>query len=317
MTSARMNWKGLILAGGYGTRLFPMTIGSNKHLLNVYDKPMIYYALTTLMLGGIREIVLLSTPAGVPLFQRLLGDGSEWGLHIDYVVQEHPNGIGEGLLLAERYTSGKHVALILGDNIFYGSGLSELLYRAIDRNDGASIFTYEVSNPQAFGIVTLNEAGVPVSIAEKPERPESSLAVTGLYLYGPDVLDVAKCTAPSKRGELEITDINRAYLEQSRLKVYPLSRGYAWLDGGTPNDLFEASQFIRVVETRTGLKIGCRGDRLSHGIHLSRTITALGRRGPERRIRRLPCRARDAPRRGLCESAAGLRPLTNFRTHPR
>lgn len=257
MTSALPKWKGLILAGGYGTRLYPMTVGSNKHLVPVYDKPMIYYALTTLMLAGIRDLVLLSTPEAIPMFERLLANGAQWGLHIDYVVQERPNGIGEGLLLASPYTAGKHVALILGDNIFYGSGLNKLLSRAIEKNEGASIFTYEVSDPQAFGIVTLDQKSKPVSIVEKPTRPNSSLAVTGLYLYAPDVLDIVKNLRPSQRGELEITDVNRAYLEQGRLQVYPMSRGYAWLDGGTPNDLFEASQFIRVVETRTGLKIGC------------------------------------------------------------
>jgi glucose-1-phosphate thymidylyltransferase len=257
MTMPSEEWNALILAGGSGSRLYPMTLGANKHLLHVYDKPMIYYALSTVMFAGIRNIVLLSTPTAVPQFERLLGDGSQWGLAIEYVVQERPNGIAEGLQLAAGLIAGRNVALMLGDNIFYGSGLSQLLSRAIARNEGASIFAYEVANPQAFGIVTLDATGKPVAIVEKPKAPESSLAVTGLYLYTPDVIDVVRHLSPSHRGELEITDVNRAYLEQGRLKVYTLGRGYAWLDGGTPQDLFEASQFIRVVEARTGLKIGC------------------------------------------------------------
>jgi glucose-1-phosphate thymidylyltransferase len=218
---------------------------------------MIYYALTTVMFAGIRQIVLVSTPAAVPQFERLLGDGSQWGLAIRYLVQERPNGIGDGLRLASDFIAGKNVVVALGDNIFYGSGLSQLLSRAIARNEGASIFAFEVANPEAFGIVTLDAAGRPVAIVEKPKAPRSTLAVTGLYFYAPDVVDIVAGLSPSHRGEFEITDVNRAYLEQGRLKVYALGRGYAWLDGGTPHNLFEASEFIRVVEARTGLKIGC------------------------------------------------------------
>jgi glucose-1-phosphate thymidylyltransferase len=257
MTAPGETWQALILAGGSGSRLHPMTRGSNKHLLPVYDKPMIYYALSTVMFAGIRDIVLLSTPTAVPQFERLLGDGGQWGLTIRYLVQERPNGIGEGLKLAAPLLAGKNVAVMLGDNVFFGSGLSQLLSRAIAQNEGASVFAYEVANPEAFGIVTLDTAGKPVAIVEKPKAPDSSLAVTGLYFYAPDVVDVVETLSPSHRGELEITDVNRAYLEQGRLKVYTLGRGYAWLDGGTPHNLFEASEFIRVVEARTGLKIGC------------------------------------------------------------
>jgi glucose-1-phosphate thymidylyltransferase len=252
-----VGWKGLIVAGGVGSRLHPMTQAFNKHLLPVYDKPMIYYPLTTLMLGGIRDIVVISTPTALPQFERLLGDGRQWGVTINYLSQERPNGIAEGLRIAAPLIRGCNVAFVLGDNIFFGAGLGGVLSTAAKRNDGASIFVYEVANPGAFGIITLDSNGRPVSIVEKPKEPTSRLAVTGLYLYGPDVVDIATALPPSQRGEFEITDINRAYLDQGRLQVYPLGRGFAWLDGGTPNDLFEASQFIRVMEARTGLKIGC------------------------------------------------------------
>jgi glucose-1-phosphate thymidylyltransferase len=200
---------------------------------------------------------VISTPTALPQFEQLLGDGSQWGLSLDYLPQERPNGIAEGFKIAAPLIDGCSVALALGDNIFFGAGLGRMLSMATARNDGASIFAYEVANPSAFGTVTLDADNRPLSIAEKPKKPTSKLAVTGLYLYGPDVVDITLGLAPSRRGELEITDINRAYLEQGRLQVYPLGRGYAWLDGGTPNDLFEASQFIRVMEARTGLKIGC------------------------------------------------------------
>jgi len=257
MTARQTEWQALILAGGTGSRLYPMTRGSNKHLLPVYDKPMIYYALTTVMFAGIRQIVLLSTPTAVPQFEQLLGNGSQWGLAIRYLVQEHPNGISDGLRLASDLIAGKNVAVVLGDNIFYGSGLGRLLSRAMALNEGASIFAYEVANPEDFGVVTVDAAGKPTAIVEKPKTPDSSKAVTGLYLYTPDVVDIVGRLSPSDRGELEITDVNRVYLEQRRLKVYTLGRGYAWLDGGTPRNLFDASEFIRVVEARTGLKIGC------------------------------------------------------------
>jgi glucose-1-phosphate thymidylyltransferase len=250
-------WKGVVLAGGVGSRLHPMTQVFNKHLLPVYDKPMTYYPLTTLMLGGIRDIVVISTPAALPQFEKLLRDGRQWGLSIAYLPQERPNGIAEGLRIAGPSIHGCSVAFVLGDNIFFGAGLGRVLATAAERNDGASVFVYEVANPGAFGTITLAPDGRPLSIVEKPKDLSSRLAVTGLYLYGPDVTEIAAALSPSHRGELEITDVNRAYLDQGRLQVYPLGRGYAWLDGGTPSDLFEASQFIRVMEARTGLKIGC------------------------------------------------------------
>ncbi len=252
-----IGWKGLLLAGGTGTRLHPMTRGFNKHLLPVYDKPMIYYALTALMLGGVRDFVLVSTPAALPQFEALLGDGSQWGLSIAYLPQPAPTGIADGLRIAAPAIAGHNVAFVLGDNIFFGVGLGHMVAHAAEQNDGASVFVYEVANPGAFGTINLDAAGRPISIVEKPKDATSRLAVTGLYLYGPDVVEIAASLKPSARGEFEITDVNRAYLEQGRLKVHLIGRGYAWLDGGTPNDLFEASQFIRIMEARTGLKIGC------------------------------------------------------------
>jgi len=250
-------WKGVIAAGGMGSRLHPMTLASNKHLLPVYDKPMIYYPLTTLMLGGIRDILVISTPEALPQFEKVMGDGSQWGVSIGYLPQEQPNGIAECLRIAAPSIKNCSVAFLLGDNILFGAGLGRIIATAAKRNEGASVFVYEVADPGAFGVITLDSDGRPLSIVEKPTEPTSKLVVVGLYLYGPDVTDIARTLSPSGRGELEITDINRAYLDQGRLQAYPLGRGFAWLDGGTPNDLFEASQFIKVMEARTGLKIGC------------------------------------------------------------
>jgi len=250
-------WKGVIAAGGTGSRLHPTTQVFNKHLLPVYDKPMIYYPLTTLMLGGIRDILVISTREALPQFERLMGDGRQWGVTISYLPQDRPSGIADCLRVAAPSIEDRSVALLLGDNIFFGAGLGRLISTAAKRNEGASVFVYEVADPGAFGIMTLDSDGRPLSIMEKPEEPTSKLVVVGLYLYGPDVTDLARRLSPSHRGELEITDINRAYLDQGRLQVYPLGRGFAWLDGGTPNDLFEACQFIKVMEARTGLKIGC------------------------------------------------------------
>lgn len=252
-----VGWKGLILAGGTGSRLHPLTWVVNKHLLPVYDKPMIFYPLTTLMFAGVKEFVLVTTSAAVPMFRTLLGDGSQWGISIVYRVQERPGGIAEGFRIARDDLEGHHVALILGDNIFYGSDLGNIVRRAADRTEGATVFAYEVANPSAFGIVTLDESGEPVSIVEKPNESKSRYAITGLYFYTPDVLDIAAGLAPSTRGELEITDVNRAYLDSKRLKVERLGRGIAWLDGGTTEDLFDAGQFVKVIEDRTGLKISC------------------------------------------------------------
>lgn len=250
-------WKGLILAGGTGTRLQPLTKIVNKHLLPVYDKPMIYHPLTTLMFAGIREFVLVSTSSALPMFEALLGDGSHLGLSITYRQQDKPGGVAEGLRIAGRDLAGHHVALALGDNIFYGSALGTTLRAAAENVDGATIFSYEVADPAAYGVVTLDATGRPVSIEEKPKNASSRLAVTGLYLYSPDVLDIAADLQPSARGELEITEVNLAYLKAKRLQVVQLGRGVAWLDGGTTEDLFEAGQFVKVIEDRTGLKISC------------------------------------------------------------
>jgi glucose-1-phosphate thymidylyltransferase len=249
------DWKGVLLAGGSGSRLHPLTYAVNKHLLPVHDKPMIYYPLTTLMLAGIDDFVVVSSPAALGDLERCLGDGRKWGIKIAYVAQDEPRGIAHGLIAAEEHLLGKNVALILGDNIFYGTGLPGQLRDARQTNSGATIFGYEVINPQAFGVVTLDKAGNPESLEEKPQAPRSNLAVPGIYFYDDTVLDIARSLKPSARGELEITDVNRTYLARGTLRVFPLGRGTAWLDGGTPNDLFEAGLFVRVLETRTGLKI--------------------------------------------------------------
>jgi len=250
-------WKGLILAGGTGSRLFPLTHAVNKHLLPVYDKPMIYYPLTTLMLGGIRDFVIVTNPDSIAPIRQLLGDGERWGITINYREQERPGGIAEGFRIVEKDIEGCNVALILGDNIFYGSGLPNKLANAMKQSHGATIFGYEVSNPQAFGVVVLDKDGKPIDLEEKPKHPRSRLAVPGLYFYDENVTRYAWELKPSGRGELEITDINRAYLEAGDLRVAQFGRGVAWLDGGTHSDLYEASQFIKVLEDRTGLKIAC------------------------------------------------------------
>jgi glucose-1-phosphate thymidylyltransferase len=251
------SWKGLILAGGTGSRLHPLTNGINKHLLPVFDKPMIFYPLTTLMLAGIRDIVIVTTREALPQFSALLGDGSRWGLKLAYRVQDRPGGIAEGFLVAADDLASHSVALILGDNIFYGTGFAKLLEDARDSNEGATIFGYDVANPSAFGVVTLDSEFQPIALEEKPKTPKSRTAVTGLYFYGPDILDIAKSIKPSARGELEITDVNRHYLDQKRLRVKLFGRGVAWLDGGTTSDLFEAGQFVKVIQERTGLRIAC------------------------------------------------------------
>ena len=250
-------WKGLILAGGTGSRLYPLTYVVNKHLLPVYDKPMIYYPLTTLILGGIREFVLVSAPETLPQLERCLGDGRKWGIELDYVAQKEPKGVADGFIVAEQQLAGHNVALALGDNIFYGTGLPGQIRQAISHSHGATIFGYEVADPSAFGVVTLNKDGKPIRLEEKPRSSKSNLAVPGLYFYDADVIDIAKQLSPSARGELEITDVNRRYLEKEDLRVFPMGRGTAWLDGGTHEDLFEASQFIKVLSDRTGMQIAC------------------------------------------------------------
>lgn len=251
------NTKGIILAGGTGSRLHPMTISVSKQLMPVYDKPMIYYPLATLMQAGIREILIITTPEDSATYQNLLSDGDDWGLEIQYAVQPKPEGLAQAFIIGERFVGDSRVCLILGDNIFYGNDIEDTLKSAVEQKEGASVFAYYVTDPERYGVVTLDENNNAIDLEEKPAKPKSHYAVTGLYMYDNEVINIAKNIKPSARGELEITDVNKEYLERKQLKVALFDRGTAWLDTGTIQSLLDAANFIRVLEERQGLKIGC------------------------------------------------------------
>lgn len=249
--------KGIILAGGHGSRLYPLTIGVSKQLLPVYDKPMIYYPLSMLMLAGIKEILVISDPVQLPNFERLLGSGQQWGIEFSYAEQEEPNGLAEAFLIGKEFIDGERVALILGDNIFFGNGLPSLLREVASEIDGAAIFAYQVRDPERYGVIEFDDVGKALSLEEKPEMPRSNYAIPGLYFYDSKVVEYAESLRPSARGELEITDLNQVYLDQGALRVEKMGRGVAWLDAGTPESLMQAANFIQAVEDRQGMMISC------------------------------------------------------------
>ena len=252
-----MHIKGIILAGGSGTRLYPMTKGISKQLLPVFDKPMIYYPLTTLMLAGIRDILLISSPEDIKRYEKLLGDGSNWGINLDYTIQDSPDGIGQAFIIGEKFLGDSNCSLILGDNLFFGNELQSILNNAIESKEGATVFGYPVHDPERYGVVEFNSEGQVISIEEKPKKPKSQYAVTGLYFYDNNIIDIAKSISPSDRGELEITTINQVYLDSNNLHVEIFGRGMTWLDTGTRESLMEAGEFVKVVQKRQGLVIAC------------------------------------------------------------
>ncbi len=279
---SRTKRKGIILAGGSGTRLHPMTLAISKQLIPVYDKPMVYYPLSVLMLAGIRDILIISTPHDLPHFEKLLGNGERWGIRLRYAEQPSPEGLAQAFIIGEGFVRGHPSAMVLGDNIFHGHGLTELLQRAEARASGATVFGYEVSDPERYGVVVFDASGSAVDLEEKPERPRSSWAVTGLYFYDEQVVDIARSIRPSPRGELEITDVNRAYLRAGALRVERMGRGYAWLDTGTPDSLVDATNFVRALEKRQGVRICCpeeiaRDQGFISAVQLAELARALGK----------------------------------------